>query len=178
MGTSSRKKARLVEPSTSASLIPSRSLHAPSYRPSLRSRPPDLGTSTYAYTTAPPKASELVLNVEAHGLHQRLYRAPWYSDPDDAPDGPREFAGLVYHLKGGDGVEILEEWLLDTNAELTTQPAYTPSSGWEFQGQPPTAREARLWIMNAQGRENEWEEKRKKWRSQVGTCNGDVVFCR
>jgi hypothetical protein len=35
---------------------------------------------------------------------------PFYSKKADALDGPREYAGLVYHLTGDEGLDALKEW--------------------------------------------------------------------
>ncbi|GAW03633.1 DNA polymerase zeta catalytic subunit [Lentinula edodes] len=55
---------------------------------------------TYMYSNPPPTTSQLLSTIEDFGLKSRIYRAPYYSNEKDAPLRPREYAGLVYNLKG------------------------------------------------------------------------------
>ncbi|KAF8122364.1 hypothetical protein EV363DRAFT_1456535 [Boletus edulis] len=52
---------------------------------------------------------EFLSIIEQFGLPRRIYRDPFYSKKVDVPDGPREYAGRVYRLKGR-GLDALEEW--------------------------------------------------------------------
>ncbi|OBZ79777.1 DNA polymerase zeta catalytic subunit [Grifola frondosa] len=69
-------------------------------------------------------------------VHQ-IYRDPYYSKEDDAPERPREYAGLVFNLKGGDGVSTLEDWhssstILDAKVVARAQLDRTGVGGWEY----------------------------------------------
>ncbi|KAF8132990.1 hypothetical protein EV363DRAFT_1583265 [Boletus edulis] len=68
-----------------------------------------LNPRIFAFAPPPPSASEFLSIIEQFGLPRRIYRDPFYSKKVDVPDGPREYAGLVYRLKGC-GLDALEEW--------------------------------------------------------------------
>jgi hypothetical protein len=133
--------------------------------------------TSYAYAPSPPRASELLATIEDHGLPRRVYRAPWYSNPDDAPDAAREYAGLVYHLKGGDGLDTLANW--QNHPDITalssfSRTAWTPHDAWEYMGQPPSSRETRSWLLRFGNTVQDAEPSKRTWRSQV---RGYVLLC-
>lgn len=100
------------------------------------------------YAPPPPSTSELLGTLEQLGLPRRVYRDPFYSKKADIPDGPREYAGLVYRLKG-DGLESLEEWQANEThirSSLNAMRLSTPCSGWEYAGSPPSVREVKKWL--------------------------------
>ncbi|KAF8423160.1 hypothetical protein L210DRAFT_3668451 [Boletus edulis BED1] len=68
-----------------------------------------LNPRIFAFAPPPPSASEFLSIIEQFGLPRRIYRDPFYSKKVDVPDGPREYAGRVYRLKGR-GLDALEEW--------------------------------------------------------------------
>ena len=47
----------------------------------------------------PPSADEVVSTMSAYGLPAVIYQDPFYSNPRDVPDRPREFAGKTFRLK-------------------------------------------------------------------------------
>lgn len=51
-----------------------------------------------------------MLNLIDLGIKETLYRDPYYSNLTDAPKRSREYAGRLFHLKGGTGVGSLEDW--------------------------------------------------------------------
>ncbi|KIJ68443.1 hypothetical protein HYDPIDRAFT_124966 [Hydnomerulius pinastri MD-312] len=122
--------------------------------------------SFFAYVPLPPSTSELLSTIEEYGLPRRIYRDPFYSKKIDVPDGPREYAGLVYRLKGGDGLDTLEEWKYSENGPVlldALQPFSVCSGGWEFASSPPSIRQVRKWL-----KENPAESiKKAKMRSQI-----------
>lgn len=95
----------------------------------------------------PPSAAELVGTLEQHGLHGKLYQRPYYSNPDDAPEFVREYAGLVFDLRGeydvhGMGedpvtIDVFQQQSVDSTFGIT---------GWEFAGTPPTLNKTRRWL--------------------------------
>lgn len=110
----------------------------------------------YMYSIAPPSASQLLSTIEDFGLSSRIYRAPYYSDEKDAPPRPREYAGLVYNLKGGEGITHLDDWVSDCDAndsEQVTSAVETDSDigGWEYAGSPPSVKEVRKWLRSPEG---------------------------
>jgi DNA polymerase zeta len=115
--------------------------------------------NAFVYAIAPPPASELLSNLESRGLPSKVYRDPHYSRAEDVPERPWEFAGLVYHLKKGDGLGVLEEWESPSTKEpsMKTTPAEdrnvfedrfdrTGVGGWEYASAPPSVREVRRWL--------------------------------
>ena len=115
--------------------------------------------NAFVYNIAPPLASELLSSLEFRGLPSKLYQDPYYSKAEDVPERPWEFAGLVYRLKKGDGLSVLEEWELTSPQESLTErtPAEdwnvfedrfdrTGVGGWEYASSPPSVREVRKWL--------------------------------
>lgn len=118
-----------------------------------------LGAFSYTYAITPPSISDLMASMQDYHLTDRVYRMAYYSKEHDAPEKPREYAGLLYHLKGGEGLNVLEEWDCRTgnnthaskshvNAKEKNVPRRWPafSTGWEFASSPPSPREVRRWL--------------------------------
>jgi DNA polymerase zeta len=80
-----------------------------------------------------------------------VYRNPYYSRRADAPEHAREYAGLLYHLKGGDGLETLEEWKSHESQlhvgrdEYLSRNTYM-SWGWEYAALPPSKVQVKRWL--------------------------------
>ncbi|KAI0365248.1 hypothetical protein BV20DRAFT_1039013 [Pilatotrama ljubarskyi] len=109
------------------------------------------GRNVYVYASAPPSAAELVETIEQYGIPSKIYRDPYYSKESDAPERPREYAGLVFHLKGGEGVATLEEWKSDESTPSIIghppQPlARAGVGGWEYASTPPSVKQVRKWL--------------------------------
>ncbi|KAI0078881.1 hypothetical protein K474DRAFT_778270 [Panus rudis PR-1116 ss-1] len=112
----------------------------------------------YEYSVKPPSVADIVSSFDAHGLPSKIYQAPFYSRESDAPERPREFAGLVYNLKGGTGVFTLEEWIPEVHEQsLDDEMDFTPHFshshlhnaniwGWEYAGIPPSTKVVREWL--------------------------------
>ncbi|KAH9049339.1 hypothetical protein EDB84DRAFT_1556197 [Lactarius hengduanensis] len=109
--------------------------------------------NAFVYNITPPLASELLSSLESRGLPSKLYQDPYYSKAEDVPERPWEFGGLVYRLKKGDGLGVLEEWeSASTQESSKTTPAEdwnvfedrfdrTGVGGWEYASSPPSVRE-------------------------------------
>ena len=114
--------------------------------------------NAFVYAIAPPPASELLSNLDSLGLPSKVYQDPHYSKAEDVPERPWEFAGLVYRLKKGDGLSVLEEWEPSTSQPLVKGASAenrnmfedrfdkTGVGGWEYASAPPSAREVRRWL--------------------------------
>ncbi|KAH9004030.1 hypothetical protein EDB86DRAFT_3062394 [Lactarius hatsudake] len=114
--------------------------------------------NAFVYNITPPLASELLSSLESRGLPSKLYQDPYYSKAEDVPERPWEFAGLVYRLKKGDGLGVLEEWESASTQESSKKtPAEdwnvfedrfdrTGVGGWEYASSPPSVREVRRWL--------------------------------
>lgn len=166
------KKRRLEPPPREAGHTPSshsNSLHLTfgrltATRPSSQSmmlspasRSLHFGKNVYVYAYRPPTSRELMRSTDEHGIPSKIYRSPWYSNESDAPERPREYAGLVFHLKGGEGIGNLEDWMSGENAPSASgEPAQpldpTNVGGWEYASTPPTVRQVRKWLKEQKGR--------------------------
>ncbi len=115
--------------------------------------------NAFIYAIAPPPASELLSSLESRGLPSKIYQDPHYSRAEDVPERPWEFAGLVYRLRKGDGLGVLEEWEPSSTTEPLAKGAYvedrnvfqdrfdrTGVGGWEYASAPPSVREVRRWL--------------------------------
>lgn len=107
----------------------------------------------FVYILPPPRASDLIANIAEFGLPNKVYRDPYYSRESDAPERPREYAGLLFHLKGGDGLSLLEEWRNIEPFSTTKQDIpmrtlnRTGVGGWEYASSPPSVRQVRRWLL-------------------------------
>ncbi len=107
----------------------------------------------YAYAHPPPTKDDLLLTLAAYNIPNRIYRSPYYSHFDDAPSRPREYASLVYRLKGGDGLDTLSVW--ENYASLAHDIGFAPGKtfdpsgigGWEYAGFPPNKKVVQRWLL-------------------------------
>lgn len=90
--------------------------------------------------------------IQDYGLPSKIYCAPHYSNGTDAPEKPREYAGMLYHLRGGDGLDVLENWNGEVGA-LPRPPKLDPYNvwGWEYASSPPSVREVKSWLKSDVG---------------------------
>ncbi|KAG7099225.1 hypothetical protein E1B28_001091 [Marasmius oreades] len=107
----------------------------------------------YIYALAVPSTASLMESLEAHGTPSRIYRVPYYSEESDVPVGPREYAGLTFELKGGDGIVNLEDWVSNDAEQngsiymLGSEPLSTQFiEGWEYADFPPSVKEVKKWL--------------------------------
>ena len=104
--------------------------------------------------------------MEYHNVPAKIYQVPYYSIESDAPERPREYAGLVYHLKGGTGISVLEEFQSTVPAGTSTGGSKLSNAGvygWEYAGLPPSVKEVKRWL--AENKEESVTAKKKS--SQV-----------
>ncbi|KAH9835559.1 uncharacterized protein C8Q71DRAFT_709525 [Rhodofomes roseus] len=125
----------------------------------------------YRYALPPPSATELLSSVDEHGIPSKVYTSPYYFRASDAPEKPREYAGLVFHLKGGAGLDTLEGFVSGTPSAwhaTTGRAKLDPAdvTGWEYASAPPSAREVRRWLVSPQGRQH-LNQARPKQPSQI-----------
>ncbi|EMD42049.1 hypothetical protein CERSUDRAFT_90650 [Gelatoporia subvermispora B] len=107
--------------------------------------------NSYLYRPLPPSAAELLGSVEDYNLPSKIYRSAYYSKEGDAPERGREYAGLVFHLKGGGGLAMLDPWDESSSASKANPSSGTSlgrdgAYGWEYASLPPSARQTRLWL--------------------------------
>jgi DNA polymerase zeta len=100
----------------------------------------------YIYEHAPPTTSDLIESLGDNNVASKIYRAPYYSRKGDVPDKSREYAGLVYHIKGGDGIASLEGWkdvdlgqdVLPLSSKVSA--TFEDIVGWEYASHPPSVK--------------------------------------
>jgi DNA polymerase zeta len=130
----------------------------------------------FTYALRPPTRAELKDGMKTLNMPSKLYQAPYYSRDEDIPELPKEFAGLTFHLKGGQGIAHLEDWETDKSmneglyyeADTTCELNSVGVGGWEYAHHPPSTRELRRTMFLI---EDDVDTK-AKFRSQVrDLCN-------
>lgn len=116
-----------------------------------------INLNRYDYAIAPPPASKLLETVEAVGIPRKIYRQPFYSDPNDTPDKPREYGGFLYRVKGNeDSLQYLDDWEEHNALPATsvfTNHSLSYSSGWEYGGgSPPSVRQVKKYLASEEAR--------------------------
>ena len=113
-------------------------------------------TNRYTYSISPPPIWDLKESFESLGLPSKTYQAPYYSKDSDIPEVTKEYAGLMYRLKGGQGIATLSEWVINggLNRSSTNNLKFDPAGigGWEYASHPPSVLEVRrsIAIIDAQ----------------------------
>jgi DNA polymerase zeta len=82
---------------------------------------------------------ELLSTLEQLGLPRQTYCDSFYPKKADVPDGTREYVGLIYRLKGGEGLDTLEECQgSETHISCSSEARRlaAPCSGWEYASTP------------------------------------------
>uniref|UniRef100_A0A8H7YAJ4 DNA polymerase n=1 Tax=Psilocybe cubensis TaxID=181762 RepID=A0A8H7YAJ4_PSICU len=105
-------------------------------------------TNSYVYSLQPPTWSYLQSGLQSLCLPDKVYQAPYYSNDFDIPEHSREYAGLTYRLKGGQGIATLEDWSsTEPHNELVSNAASglvaAGVGGWEYASHPPSTKEIR-----------------------------------
>ncbi|KAG1864196.1 hypothetical protein DFJ58DRAFT_680547 [Suillus subalutaceus] len=108
-------------------------------------------TTAFVFAVPPPSSSELLRTIETYDVPRRLYRNPYYSKRADAPEYPREYAGLLYHLKGGEGLDTLDQWKshgsqLHMGRNARRLKGTYLSWGWEYAALPPSKTQVKKWL--------------------------------
>ena len=126
-------------------------------------------TNRYIYSVPPPSVSDLEESFESLGLPNKTYQAPYYSKDADIPEMAKEYAGLTYRLKGGQGIATLTEW--SSNDELGQNSASNLEfetagiGGWEYASHPPSVLEVRRSVATIDASST---KSKSKLQSQVG----------
>ncbi|KAA1471469.1 hypothetical protein DENSPDRAFT_837475 [Dentipellis sp. KUC8613] len=112
----------------------------------------------FVYKFPPPLPGNLTSALEAHGLPSAIYQDPYYSKVADAPAYLREYAGLVYDLRGHKDPDTLDEW--EHNFGMEDGFAVDRFSfgvcesvgvgGWEYSVSPPSKRQIYKWLSSEQ----------------------------
>ena len=135
----------------------------------------------YQYHRLPPTSAELLNSTERFGVPSKIYHDPYYSKASDAPERPREYAGLVFHLKGGLGIANLEEWqghdrgIRPETAALSTRLVKSDVVGWEFASAPPSVRQVRKWLRDEKTRLDSGQARKNSSQVIVLLLLGSIV---
>ncbi|KIP11956.1 hypothetical protein PHLGIDRAFT_510248 [Phlebiopsis gigantea 11061_1 CR5-6] len=104
-------------------------------------------TRAYVYRYPPPTTIGLLSSLDTYGVSSTVYRDPYYSNEEDAPEHSREYAGLLYTLKGGTGVGVLDDWVGHERPNVHgVHPDNSGIYGWEYAATPPSVKQSRLWL--------------------------------
>lgn len=147
------RKRRRIDIAKVATPCTTSSLNATEFKgtpfPRLSQKPFET-TRAYEYRQPPPTTSELLTTLDVYDVPSMVYQAPFYSNEEDAPEHPREYAGLLYHLKGGTGIGILEDWVGHTQSNVADT-SFDSSGiyGWEYAATPPSVRQTKVWLEQA-----------------------------
>ena len=133
----------------------------------------------YVYSIPPPSWVALRESLESNEVASRVYTAPFYANYNDAPRKAKEFGGLMFHLKGGNGVTRLKEWELPSHKvavipEQNGRLLPVGVGGWQYAGNPPSPKDVKRWRSSAQG-EAAFTETKPKIRSQVSFCTSFIL---
>jgi DNA polymerase zeta len=132
-------------------------------------------TTMFFIGNGPPSATEVCSTMQSYGLPDVIYQDAFYSNDNDVPPRPREYAGREYRL-GGNTIPYLP--IFDPTGQSPATFGIKPESGpdlaemelayrkqqsrctlrsWEIANPPPTLAEVKEW----------WAEKKKR-RNQRG----------
>ena len=111
----------------------------------------------YEYALNSPSVQELVATTDDHGIPSKVYQEVYYSKEADAPDHAKEYAGILFRIRGGTGLSALEEWvgedktpipgLLKRQKGPSRLPKIVGIGGWEYAQCPPSRREIQSWLI-------------------------------
>jgi len=130
----------------------------------------------YEYGRKPPSVQGLVATADDHGIPNKVYQEVYYSKEVDAPDRAKEYAGILFRIRGGTGLSALEEWDGEDKTPIPGPPQRKKGplglpriigiDGWEYNRCPPSRRGVRSWLI-----ENpiptETARRKAMWASQV-----------
>ena len=130
----------------------------------------------YEYGQKPPSAQKLASTIDDHGIPNKVYQEVYYSKEADVPDQAKEYAGILFRIRGGTGISALEEWggedkisipgLLQRKKGPFRLPKIVGIEGWEYNQSPPPGREIRSWLLEDSIRTRP-RDRRDTWASQV-----------
>lgn len=129
-------------------------------------------TNTFTFSPVPANSSVLMAVLNDYGMPSKIYRDPYYSIAEDAPERPREYAGLIYHLVGGNGLDTLRHWKSGEPDETDVMDSNPPHialavGGWEYASNPPSVKQVKKWLQSEEGRIHISPSSNKRTQSQV-----------
>ena len=157
-------------------LTPTPASKSPTTSPSPRPRLYWAGRTTmFIVNSTPPSVEEVCSTMKFYGLPDVIYPDAFYSNDDDVPPRPREYAGREYRLDGNSlpylpdfdptgqspatfGVKPeLGPDLLGMELAFEEQRSQCTLTSWEIADPPPTFAEVKAW----------WSEKEKSKNRQT-----------
>ena len=136
-------------------------------------------TNRYIYSVSPPSVSDLKESFLNFGLPSKNYQTPYYSKDTDIPEMAKEYGGLTYRLKGGQGIATLAEWAssdeVGQNPTSNLEFDSTGIGGWEYASHPPSVLEVRRSVatMDAQSK----ARTKIKLQSQASNQLPQHIYC-
>lgn len=114
--------------------------------------------------------------TEDHRIPDKVYQEVYYGKEADAPDCAKEYAGILFRIRGGTGLSALDEWdeedeasifgLLERKKGPFQLPRIIGIAGWEYNQCPPSRREIRNWLLENRV-QTKTGERKDRWASQV-----------
>ena len=124
--------------------------------------------SERASARKPPSKSELLASLNLYGLPSKIYVDPYYSRDEDVPEKPREYAGMVFRLKGGDRLSNLDDWQSRAgHGDFASKSQPMSCSGWEYASLPPSMKVVKTWLRDPA---NAQQTSKTEKNSQVRFC--------
>jgi hypothetical protein len=112
----------------------------------------------YEYAPKPPTVRELVATTGDCGIPDKVYQEVYYSKEADAPDNSKEYAGILFRIRGGTGLSALERWEAEEGPSISgllkqqkvplRLPRIVGVEGWEYNRYSPSRREIRSWLVD------------------------------
>ena len=131
----------------------------------------------YEYASKPPSVQGLVSTTDDHGIPDKVYQEVHYSREADAPDSAKEYAGVLFRIRGGTGLSALDEWDGEDNNSVPglykrkkgpfRLPKVIGTKGWEYSQCPPSRKKIRSWLLEDPMQTKAAERKGTR-ASQVG----------
>jgi len=109
----------------------------------------------YEYARKPPSVQGLVAATDDHGIPNKVYQEVYYSKEIDAPDQAKEYAGILFRIRGGTGLSALDDWDGEDKTPIPGLrrkkgplglPRIIGIDGWEYNRCPPSRRGIRCWL--------------------------------
>lgn len=133
----------------------------------------------WTFSTLPPTRNQVLATMPELGIPSVVYKEPFYSRATDAPNRPKEYGGLTFHIQGGTGVGSLPDWAGDHHGAVDDTPAKarkrslrprlegTGVFGWEFAAVPPGRRDAERWMRETRNEALLRKQREARLNSQV-----------
>lgn len=160
----------------SSSLVPSALPPAAQVAPAPRATPgssrsiiSSSPTVRYVYSIKAPSRLDVTESFGLFGLARKIHQDPYYSNPIDVPEHPREYAGRTFKLSSMTlpCIRPFQHWekgMPPSNAEIAT----APTRSWQYESPPPSRWEIGRWRATKQAADSDaLRKRRQRLSSQV-----------